>query len=140
MARAHETKSACLIFDDSIEGEPYTDENELVCWHFDHTKGQTIKGINILTAFYHSHSPDQELPLRIPVGLEAVRKPTRWCDLTTRKEKRGAEATKNELMRQLIGQCIRNRLEFTYVLGDSWYGLADNMRFIQEKKKISSSS
>jgi mannose/fructose-specific phosphotransferase system component IIA len=26
-----------LIFDDTIQGKPYTDENESVCWHFDHT-------------------------------------------------------------------------------------------------------
>ena len=136
LVRLHETKSACLIFDDSIEEKPFTDENELVCWHFDHTKNHTVKGLNLLTAFYHSHAPGQELPLRVPVGFETVRKPIHWCDLATRKEKRGAEVTKNELMRQMIDQCIRNQLEFAYVLGDSWYGSAGNMRHIHAKKKF----
>lgn len=136
LVRQHQTRTACLIFDDSIEEKPYTDESELVCWHYDHTKNRSVKGINLLTAFYHSHGPGQELPLRVPVGFETVRKPRCWCEIKTRKEKRSAEVTKNELMRQMIEKCIHNQLEFTYVLGDSWYGSTDNMRFIHSKKKV----
>ena len=29
--------SGCLIFDDSILEKPYTDENEVIGWFFDHT-------------------------------------------------------------------------------------------------------
>lgn len=39
-------QSAALIFDDSIEAKPYTDESELNCWHFDHTVGRNVKGVN----------------------------------------------------------------------------------------------
>jgi len=35
-----------LIIDDSIQEKPYTDENEIVCWHYDHSKERNIKGIN----------------------------------------------------------------------------------------------
>ncbi len=28
-----------LIIDDTIEEKPYTDESELVCWHYDHSPG-----------------------------------------------------------------------------------------------------
>jgi len=28
-----------LILDDSIEDKPYTDENEVNCWHYSYTKG-----------------------------------------------------------------------------------------------------
>jgi DDE superfamily endonuclease len=41
-------RDGVLIFDDTIQEKPYTDENELVCWHFDHTQGRSVKGINIL--------------------------------------------------------------------------------------------
>src|SRR5437016_13560563 len=34
-----------LIIDDTIEEKAYTDENEIVCWHFSHTKGRCVKGI-----------------------------------------------------------------------------------------------
>ena len=44
-----------MIVDDSISGKPHTDENEIVCWHYDHTSGQTIKGINFITALYHAN-------------------------------------------------------------------------------------
>src|SRR5262249_32799495 len=41
-----------MIIDDSISEKPDTDENEIVCWHDDPTSGQTIKGINFITALY----------------------------------------------------------------------------------------
>jgi hypothetical protein len=28
-----------LILDDSIAEKPYTDENDIICWHYDHTQG-----------------------------------------------------------------------------------------------------
>jgi hypothetical protein len=39
-----------LIIDDSLEEKPYTDENDLACWHYDHSKDRLLKGINFLTA------------------------------------------------------------------------------------------
>ncbi|MBS4165234.1 Uncharacterized protein NEOC65_000285 [Neochlamydia sp. AcF65] len=32
-------KGNVLIIDDTIEEKPYTDENEIVCWHFSHSQG-----------------------------------------------------------------------------------------------------
>src|SRR5262245_54192348 len=32
-----------LIFDDSLEEKPYTDENELLCWHWDHAHQRHVK-------------------------------------------------------------------------------------------------
>lgn len=42
-------EESVLIIDDTIEEKPYTDESELVCWHYDHTKGRNVKGINLLS-------------------------------------------------------------------------------------------
>ena len=72
------------------------------CWHFDHSTGKSVKGINLLTAFYHSHHPNQELPIRIPVGFELVLKTLHFCELKTRKEKRKSERTKNEMLRDIV--------------------------------------
>jgi hypothetical protein len=33
-----------LIIDDTIEEKPYTDESELVCWHYDHSQGTQRQG------------------------------------------------------------------------------------------------
>jgi len=134
LVRQHETEDACLIFDDSILEKPYTDENDLICWHYDHSKNRSVKGINLLTAFYHTQRADS-LPLRVPVGLECVHKPIRYCDLKTRKEKRKSLFTKNELMRKQIDQAIQNQLKFKYILADSWFASAENMRFIHRKEK-----
>ena len=38
LVRKHQTEDACLIFDDTILEKPYTDENDMICWHWDHSK------------------------------------------------------------------------------------------------------
>jgi hypothetical protein len=136
IVREHETVDACLIFDDSIIEKKYTDENALICWHFDHAANQVVKGINLLTAFYYTHHTGQELPLRIPVGFELILKTIHFCDLKTKKEKRRSPVTKNELLCQMVQQCIHNQLKFKYVLADSWFASSHNMLFIHRKKKF----
>ncbi len=56
-----------IIIDDSVEDKPYTDENELICWHFDHTKGETVKGINMVSTLYHSNG------ISVPVAFELIK-------------------------------------------------------------------
>lgn len=34
--RQIETEDGCLIFDDTIQEKAWTDENEIMCWHYDH--------------------------------------------------------------------------------------------------------
>lgn len=53
-ARNIEGDDGLLIFDDTIEEKPYTDENEPITYHFDHTFGRNVKGVNILSCLYHS--------------------------------------------------------------------------------------
>ena len=65
LVRSHENEDACLIFDDTIISKPYTDENDLICWHWDHSKKRNEKGINLLTAFYHTQPLTSSEPLRI---------------------------------------------------------------------------
>jgi len=52
--RTIQSDDGVLIIDDSIAEKPYTDENDIVCWHYDHSKDRAVKGINFLTALYHS--------------------------------------------------------------------------------------
>ncbi|MDR2118880.1 MAG: IS701 family transposase, partial [Tannerellaceae bacterium] len=54
LVREYESEEACLIFDETIVSKPYTDENDLISWHLDHSKGRNEKGINLLTAFYYT--------------------------------------------------------------------------------------
>lgn len=127
--RKIEQSDGVLIFDDTIQEKAWTDENEVMCWHYDHCKGRSVKGINLLNALYHSGE------VSLPVAFEVVRKPLQFCDLATRHVKRAAEVTKNELMREMIGACLANQLKFRYVLMDSWFAAQENFDYIVKKKK-----
>ena len=127
--RQVETEEACLIFDDTIQEKQWTDENEMMCWHYDHCEGRSVRGIKLLNALYHSGD------VSIPVAFEVIRKPIQFSDVKTRKVKRASTVTKNELMRQMISQCVQNQLKFRYVLMDSWFAAKENFEFIVKKNK-----
>ena len=127
--RKIEGDDGCLIFDDTIQEKAWTDENDLICWHFDHCSGRTVKGINLLNALYHHGDAS------IPVDFRLVQKPIQFSDVKTRRVKRASEVTKNELMREMIGTCVANQLKFRYVLMDSWFAAKDNFDYILKKKK-----
>ncbi len=127
--RKIEEESGCLIFDDTIREKQWTDENEVICWHYDHCQGRSVKGINLLNALYHTGN------VSIPVAFEVVKKPIQFCDIKTKQVKRMATVTKNELMRAMIQQCLNNRLQFRYVLMDSWFTAKENLEFIVDKDK-----
>jgi IS4 transposase len=136
LVRAHESEDACLIFDDTIISKPYTDENDMICWHWDHSKNRNEKGINLLTAFYHTQLSCSSEALRIPVSFECVKKTVHFIDSKTGKEKRKSAITKNEMMRSMIQSAVDSQhLKFTYVLADSWFASSENMLFIDKLKK-----
>lgn len=129
LVRQIQSDVAVLIIDDSIEEKPYTDENEIVCWHYDHAKNQQVKGINFLSALYYS----QEVSL--PVSFELIAKTEIYVDSKTGKQKRRSPITKNEYCKELIRQAIHNQLPFRFVLFDVWFSSSDNMKFIKQQQK-----
>ncbi len=46
LVRKVQNPNGVLIMDDSIQEKPYTDENDLICWHYDHSKDRTVKSLN----------------------------------------------------------------------------------------------
>ena len=132
LVRQHENNDGCLIFDDSIVQKPYTDENDIVCWHYDHCQNRNVKGINILSTFYYTQA--QEQPLRVPIAFDIVAK-YEYTDIKSKKVKRKSPVTKNELMRAQIETAIKNAVKFKYVLADSWFSSGENMKFIHKKGK-----
>ena len=127
LVRQIESADGVLIFDDSIEEKPYTDENDIVCWHYDHTQGRNVKGINFLSALYHSRE------VSLPVAFHLVAKTEEYLDPKSGKLKRRSTTTKNDHYRQMLQVCVRNGVLFRYVLNDSWYAAADNMMFIRHE-------
>lgn len=109
-----------LSFDDSIEEKLYTDDSALHCWHYDHSFSRSVKGVNFLTALVEVGG------MKLPVGVEFVKKDTWEVDSKTGKNKRKASVTKNELFRKMLKEC-NGKFHFDYVLADSWYSSTENM-------------
>jgi hypothetical protein len=123
--RKIESEEGVAIVDDSIAEKPYTDENDIICWHYDHAQQRTVKGINFVTCLYHSQG------VSLPVGFELVRKTHRYIDPKNGKEKRRSDKTKNEMYRDLLQQAVKNQIPFKYALNDIWFASAENMNFVK---------
>lgn len=118
--------SDCVVvgIDDTIQEKPHSRQNELICWHYDHTKGQTVKGINVLSAVLTTGE------LATPIGVAFVRKSECVVDAHGELRRRSA-VTKNELFRRMLRVCWEN-CWFDYVATDSWYASKQNMEFISD--------
>ena len=68
LIRDIESDAACLIIDDSIEEKPYTDENDIICWHYDHSQERLVKGINFLSCLYQTND------IALPMGFALIKK------------------------------------------------------------------
>jgi hypothetical protein len=117
-----------LSFDDSIQEKQYTDESELNTWHFDHVFGRSIKGVNFLTALVEVGG------MRLPCGVEFIKKDIWVTDALTGKQKRKSSKTKNELFREMLQECS-SKIHFDYVLADSWFSSAENMIYCKATLK-----
>ena len=97
--RLESAEDGVLIIDDTIEEKPYTDESELVCWHYDHSKGRSVKGINLISTLYQAGEAS------IPVAFELVKK-SEWVFNDKRKKfQRKSPQTKNEMYRRMLTRC-----------------------------------
>lgn len=113
--RAVESDDGVLIIDDTVQEKPYTDESELITWHYDHSPGRTVKGINLLSALYLSRD------VSVPVAFELIQKTILETDPKTGKDKWVSPRTKNEMARSMIGAVKQKQIPFGYVLADIWF-------------------
>ena len=127
--RKLEQEEGVLIFDDTVQEKKWTDENEIVAWHYDHCEGRSVKGINILNCLYHADGAS------VPVAFEVVRKTEIYTDEKTGKEKRKSPVTKNEMLRAMLRVCCENQIQFRTVLADCWFASKENMRYIKMEMK-----
>jgi len=129
LIRKVEAGSGVLIVDDTIQEKPYTNENKIVCWHYDHSKGRSLKGINLLSLVANYDG------VAFPVAYEVVEKDDKYIDPKDGKEKRRSLKTKNTMFLEMFDSSILNQVKFKYVLADSWFSSADNMEHIKLKKR-----
>lgn len=125
--KAIETENGVLIIDDSIEEKPYTDENILISWHYDHTKNRSIKGINFISAIYETEKGTS------PVGYELVEKEQEVINKKTGKKTRKSSKSKQQRYRDLIQKAAENNINFKHVLNDVWFASIENMLFVKQK-------
>jgi hypothetical protein len=85
--RKIEDENGVMIVDDSIAEKPYTDENDIICWHYDHSQQRNVKGINFVTCLYYNRG------VSLPVGVELVQKTERYTDSKSGKGKRRSKCT-----------------------------------------------
>jgi len=129
-----QSSEGVLIIDDSIEEKPYTDENDIIAWHYDHCTDRNVKGINFVSTLY------QNKAVALPIGFRLVAKTEAYFDEKTEKMKRRSPLTKNEMAREMITQAIKNQVIFRYILFDVWFSSVENIKFIKqdcEKEVIS---
>ena len=129
LVRKVEHEDAIIKIDDTIEEKPHSTENEVICWHWDHSKkpkAGLTKGINILNFLYHS-----PLGIEIPVTYEIIRKTEAYVDVKSGKVKRRSPRSKNEMVRdQLFVLHKYNRVPFRYVVWDTWFSSKENFDFV----------
>ena len=132
--RQIENQESWLSIDDVIVEKTHSTENEIISYHFDHTKGKAVKGINILNFLLSSHY--QEQIANCPVAYEVIRK-TEWStDKKTGKQKRASAKTKNELVLEHLHRLVfLNKIKFKYLLFDTWFAASDTLSYIQNKLK-----
>ncbi len=126
--RQIESAEGVLLIDDSIEEKPYTDENDIVAWHYDHSKGRSIKGINFVSTLYQNGDS------ALPIGFRLVAKTEQYLDKDG-KEKRRSPISKNEMAIEMIKQVIKNQVKFKFILFDVWFASAANMMTIKTEIK-----
>ena len=127
LIRRVESDDGVIVIDDGIEEKTDTDENEFICRHWDHSTGRNVKGINFLSALYVT---DQGA---LPVAFDLVTKVEAFVDEKTGNLKRQSSISKNGRYRMLLRVVIHNQIKFRYVVNDSWYASADNMRVIKRE-------
>lgn len=133
--RKVERDDAVLAIDDVIMEKPHSTENDIISWHWDHSKSCNVKGINILNFLYHVTLPSGEA-ISLPVSFEIIEKTEQFYDEKAKKVKRRSSVTKNELLRNRLRTLVQlNRLKFKYVVWDTWFSSKENFEYVHYNLK-----
>ena len=118
--------SGCIIVDDSLLHKPYSKVNDVVCWHFDHVSGKSVKGIMMLNFQYTDDSG-----ISIPLGYEIITKTEEVWNDEYQKYVKKSLFTKNEIMRDKLQILhFNNHVKYKYILMDKWFTTSGNIEFI----------
>lgn len=116
--RYEDAGDAVLIADDTIIEKAYTDENALICWHFDHSKGRTLKVVTLLSLLFAAG-------VSVPINAHLVEKTEGYVDQKIGQTKYRSPQTKNEITRAMRLLAHSQQIQYRYVLVDSWFSSAE---------------
>ena len=133
IVRQVQNPTGIINIDDTIEHKPHSTENDIIAWHWDHSKkpkAGLVKGINILNFQYHVGISDNQ-NICIPVAYEIVKKTEVWFDKKSGKTKKRSPIKKNAMVRERLRILhFHNKIPFEYVMWDSWFSSKDNLGFV----------
>ena len=129
IVRKIETENGILIVDDTVEEKLYTDENDIIAYHFDHTKGRSVKGINMISLLYHANI------MTIPLSFEVIKKTEIVKDKKTGRDKRKSLITKNKIARTMVQKVRQNQVKYQYILADTFFSSKENMIFVKQEMR-----
>lgn len=119
-------EDGCIVIDDSLLHKQYSKINEVVCWHFDHVSGKSVKGIMMLNFHYTDESA-----ISIPLGYEVITKTEDVWSEEYQKFIKKSLFTKNEIMQDKLKILHHhNEVKYKYILMDKWFLTASNIEFI----------
>ena len=131
VVRKAENDDGFLIIDNTICHKPHSKLSELICYHYDHSEGRSVRGINLLTLMIKYGATT------FPIGFEVIKKD----QIGIRENKEGNEKmsrysryTLNELARFMVQQALNNNVKFRYILGDIWFASKANILFFHQQK------
>jgi putative transposase len=103
------SKEGALIIDDSTLDKPYTEKMDLVTHHWSGKHHRVVEGINLVSLLWTDG--DRHVP----------------CDYHVFE---AGKETKNQLFCALLKTAYSRGIKPQYVLFDSWYSSAENLRVI----------
>lgn len=114
-----DTESSFLILDDSVQEKPYARAIELVAAHYSGNKHGVVRGIDIVN-LVHSSGDGDYYPIDYRIYAPDY-----------------AKYTKNDYFLAMLKDAFEVRLiRAKYVLFDSWYASATNLKFIHRQNRI----
>lgn len=125
LVRTIESVEGTISIDDSISEKPYTDENDLIAWHWSHSFERHVKGLEFLTAYYNVGD------VSLPLAFDLVEKTEAYLDPKTGQTKRRSPLSKNQRYLMLLRVAVQNQVLFRYVLNDVWFASAKNMKDVK---------
>jgi len=129
--RKIQSPTGIVIIDDCVMEKPHMSENAIVNYHYDHSKGKTVRGINFLTCCYESIYQDSSICL--PVQVEVVMKDEKYFDDKHGEYRYRSTKTKNQIYQESLLKFQATQTPYQYIVNDVWYASVENMIFVQKR-------